>query len=131
MHTYESLVDAFSGYPRKMFFSHYSDNLCNGRFLQVHPNVWKTSAENDRLLCPGRSVPSPHASCHYQGPQNEKEKKDNVNRCFELGGIVSVCVKIFQSGVSHIAAPQFVLPSKRLSSLAKAPALILPVGVRG
>ena len=32
MHTYESLVDALSGFARKVFFSHYSNNLCNGRF---------------------------------------------------------------------------------------------------
>ena len=33
VHTHESPVDAFSGFAREMFFSHHSDNLCNGRFL--------------------------------------------------------------------------------------------------
>ena len=33
MHTYESLIYAFSDCARKMFLSHYFNKLCDGRFL--------------------------------------------------------------------------------------------------
>lgn len=87
--------------------------------------------ENNRFFYPDRSTPSPFASGHHQGPQHEEKEEDNTKRRYELGDIVGQPLNLLRRDTSNecIAAPLFVLPSKRRSLSAKALAVISPVNI--